>query len=339
MSVYTLCARNMSCFTEEQLNRISHLIKEIEKLSDVEKLFLYLQLPSGKTDSNANNNGNNNNNTSGSSKMTHGAGILKSELFSKKPDMETTQTYTWILSHLEVDPSVSLPKQEVYDEYRAFCQSNRFEPLCVADFGKAMKHAFPCIKPRRLGQRGNSRYCYSGLRKKYKIQPPILPDMIEPTFCMDNDCSQAYNQIIKDCRDNPDECPLNHRTTFSLYQGDQQPQQHAPPQQQIPPSLSSQHAPSVAQLHSNTNTPSSSNNINNNNNNNNNCSLSGAINSTITSNNNINYGYTAHSWLDSSASPFQSPASTPYPSATYSGYVTHQDMIQDYYSDDCSRYT
>lgn len=105
-------------------------------------------------------------------------GIQRSlDLFSKKPDQETTQTYTWILSHLEIDPNVSLPKQEVYDEYRAFCQANRFEPLCVADFGKAMKHAFPCIKPRRLGQRGNSRYCYSGLRKKYKIQPPNLPDI------------------------------------------------------------------------------------------------------------------------------------------------------------------
>lgn len=100
-----------------------------------------------------------------------------SDIFSKKPDQETTQTYTWILSHLEEDPNVSLPKQEVYDEYRAFCQANRFEPLCVADFGKAMKHALPCIKPRRLGQRGNSRYCYSGLRKKYRIEPPGLPDL------------------------------------------------------------------------------------------------------------------------------------------------------------------
>lgn len=133
-----------------------------------------------------------------------------SDLFSKKPDQETTQTYTWILSHLEVDPNVSLPKQEVYDEYRHFCQINRFEPLCVADFGKAMKHAFPCIKPRRLGQRGNSRYCYSGLRKRYKIQPPNLPDMIEPTFCIDNDCSQTYNQIIERCQENPDEFPITN---------------------------------------------------------------------------------------------------------------------------------
>lgn len=139
----------------------------------------------------------------------------RSDLFAKKPDQETTQTYTWILSHLEVDPSVSLPKQEVYDEYRAFCQANRFEPLCVADFGKAMKHAFPCIKPRRLGQRGSSRYCYSGLRKKYKLQAPNIIELIEPTFCMDNDCSQAYNQIIRDCPNNPSECSLNARNQFN----------------------------------------------------------------------------------------------------------------------------
>lgn len=58
------------------------------------------------------------------------------------------------------DPTVSLPKHEVYEEYRRFCQASRFEPLCVADFGKAMKHVFPKVKPRRLGQRGNSKYCY-----------------------------------------------------------------------------------------------------------------------------------------------------------------------------------
>lgn len=40
----------MNCFTEEQLNRISHLIQEIEKLSDVEKLLLYIQLPSGRVE-------------------------------------------------------------------------------------------------------------------------------------------------------------------------------------------------------------------------------------------------------------------------------------------------
>ena len=70
---------------------------------------------------------------------------------------------------------MSLPKHEVYEEYRQFCTDNKFEPLCVADFGKAMKSIFPRVKPRRLGQRGNSKYCYSGLRKRHTIEPPELP--------------------------------------------------------------------------------------------------------------------------------------------------------------------
>lgn len=40
----------MNCLNEEQLNRIAHLVREIEKLSDIEKLILYLQLPCGKTE-------------------------------------------------------------------------------------------------------------------------------------------------------------------------------------------------------------------------------------------------------------------------------------------------
>ncbi|XP_074599241.1 uncharacterized protein LOC141853705 isoform X2 [Brevipalpus obovatus] len=40
-----------------------------------------------------------------------------------------------------------------------------------------MKHIFPKVKPRRLGQRGNSRYCYSGLRKKVSLTAPSLPDL------------------------------------------------------------------------------------------------------------------------------------------------------------------
>lgn len=38
-----------------------------------------------------------------------------------------------------------------------------------------MKHVFPHVKPRRLGQRGNSKYCYSGLKKKFLLNAPELP--------------------------------------------------------------------------------------------------------------------------------------------------------------------
>lgn len=40
----------MSCFTQEQLNKISNLVREVEKLNDTEKLLLYLQLPCGRTE-------------------------------------------------------------------------------------------------------------------------------------------------------------------------------------------------------------------------------------------------------------------------------------------------
>lgn len=40
-----------------------------------------------------------------------------------------------------------------------------------------MKQVFPDIKPRRLGTRGHSRYCYAAMRKATKLQTPFLPDL------------------------------------------------------------------------------------------------------------------------------------------------------------------
>jgi hypothetical protein len=40
-----------------------------------------------------------------------------------------------------------------------------------------MKQVFPDIRPRRLGTRGHSRYCYAAMRKATKLQPPHLPDL------------------------------------------------------------------------------------------------------------------------------------------------------------------
>jgi hypothetical protein len=40
-----------------------------------------------------------------------------------------------------------------------------------------MKQVFPNVRPRRLGTRGHSRYCYSGLRKKGELSPPLLADL------------------------------------------------------------------------------------------------------------------------------------------------------------------
>lgn len=40
-----------------------------------------------------------------------------------------------------------------------------------------MKQVFPSIRPRRLGTRGNSRYCYAALRKTTQLAPPSLPEL------------------------------------------------------------------------------------------------------------------------------------------------------------------
>lgn len=58
-----------------------------------------------------------------------------------------------------------------------YCTRNSMKPLSTADFGKVMKQVYPRVRPRRLGTRGNSRYCYAGMRKRVKLDPPTLPNI------------------------------------------------------------------------------------------------------------------------------------------------------------------
>lgn len=92
---------------------------------------------------------------------------------------EINHTINWVRSHLEPDPNVSIPKKDVYDDYIAFCARVNIKPLSTADFGKVMKQVFPSVRPRRLGTRGHSRYCYAAMRKATKLDPPLLPDLTE----------------------------------------------------------------------------------------------------------------------------------------------------------------
>lgn len=164
----------------ESRKKISSLLNEIQLLSDVEKLFLYIQLPtSSKSSASTLLSG-----IAGGDSLlataTNGARDnpkLKNPGTGKKAELEAAQTYAWIRTHLAEDPAYSLPKQEVYDDYKQFAQAHKFDALCVADFGKAMKQVFPGVKPRRLGQRGNSKYCYSGLKKKFSIETHAPPKL------------------------------------------------------------------------------------------------------------------------------------------------------------------
>lgn len=62
-----------------------------------------------------------------------------------------------------------------------------------------MKQVFPDIRPRRLGTRGHSRYCYAAMRKATKLQPPHLPDLSMPndSSSKDADDDEATWRVIK----------------------------------------------------------------------------------------------------------------------------------------------
>ncbi|XP_045761049.1 uncharacterized protein LOC123864549 isoform X2 [Maniola jurtina] len=143
--------------SQEGRQRVSQILEAVEALSGAERLLLYLRLPTGVPPHDP----------------------LKQPINPLGSRAELQQTVTWIQTHLEVDPDVSLPKQDVYDEYIAHCMSSNMKPLSTADFGKVMKQVYPSVRPRRLGTRGNSRYCYAGLRKKIKLEVPHLPDLGE----------------------------------------------------------------------------------------------------------------------------------------------------------------
>lgn len=72
---------------------------------------------------------------------------------------------------------------------RSYCGRVNIKPLSTADFGKVMKQVFPNIRPRRLGTRGNSRYCYAAMRKATKLECPMLPEIGSST----NDEEGGFN--------------------------------------------------------------------------------------------------------------------------------------------------
>ncbi|KAI4825998.1 hypothetical protein KUCAC02_021657 [Chaenocephalus aceratus] len=152
-------------------SKVDSILQDVEKFTDIEKLYLYLKLPSGPSS------GNDKScmcficfpisihhpnpqilpiwteNERGSS--TPGLCDQSSMSSSRTQQM---YAFNWIRNHLEEHPETSLPKQEVYDEYKSYCDNLGYNPLSAADFGKIMKNVFPNMKARRLGMRGKSKY-------------------------------------------------------------------------------------------------------------------------------------------------------------------------------------
>ncbi|KAJ8734004.1 hypothetical protein PYW07_014555 [Mythimna separata] len=207
--------------SQEGRQRVAQLLEAVEALSGAERLLLYLRLPTGVPQHDP----------------------LKQPINPLGSRAELQQTVTWIQTHLEVDPDVSLPKQDVYDEYIAHCMSSNMKPLSTADFGKVMKQVYPTVRPRRLGTRGNSRYCYAGLRKKIKLEVPQLPDLgessKEPT-----PASRENERIVCDWAETKLGMKFSSVSELSRHLASMTTQ-HAPPgpASASPPPLPQTHAP------------------------------------------------------------------------------------------------
>ncbi|KAM7373746.1 hypothetical protein PAMP_008575 [Pampus punctatissimus] len=90
---------------------------------------------------------------------------LKSNIHSSDSSSFNTadqlHTCNWIRSHLEEHSDTCLPKQDVYETYKRYCENLQHRPLSAANFGKIIRDIFPNIKARRLGGRGQSKYPFS----------------------------------------------------------------------------------------------------------------------------------------------------------------------------------
>ncbi|XP_044738958.1 dual specificity protein kinase splA [Chrysoperla carnea] len=156
--------------SEESRLRIHQILELVSALTSPEKLLLYLRLPTDTQPI---------------------SDPLRQPLNPLGSRSEISQTINWIRTHLEEDSQVAMQKQDVYEEYTAYCLENEMKALSTADFGKVMKQVYPKVRPRRLGTRGNSKYCYAGLRKRVKLEAPILPDLLDFPKSTEFPCSQA----------------------------------------------------------------------------------------------------------------------------------------------------
>ncbi|MGH0150655.1 UNVERIFIED_CONTAM: hypothetical protein FKN15_033952 [Acipenser sinensis] len=93
---------------------------------------------------------------------------------------------SWIRSHLEEHTDTCLPKQDVYESYKRYCDNLQYRALSAANFGKIIRDVFPNIKARRLGGRGH------GIRRKTVLNMPLLPSLD-----LKNDPSSTERQCLE----------------------------------------------------------------------------------------------------------------------------------------------
>lgn len=90
--------------------------------------------------------------------------VREEENGSSAEKFRQTFAMAWLKKNCELSPDASVPRNRIYARYVELCAEYSLKPLNPASFGKLVRVAYPGIKTRRLGVRGQSKYHYCGFR-------------------------------------------------------------------------------------------------------------------------------------------------------------------------------
>ncbi|XP_062512492.1 DNA-binding protein RFX5-like [Corticium candelabrum] len=123
---------------------ISRILDDVDRLSDKDKLLLYLKMPVGE-------------------KAQRNCCSLDSVSTTKMNNVQRSkvEAQQWLRANYEELQNCSVGRQEVYDHYRKSCELANARALNQQDFGKVVKHVFRSVTYRRLGNRSNSKYLFT----------------------------------------------------------------------------------------------------------------------------------------------------------------------------------
>jgi hypothetical protein len=82
----------------------------------------------------------------------------------------------WLKVAYTTAPGYTVPRQGLYQSYVLTCADYGMKEINSASFGKAVRAAYPGIKTRRLGVRGNSKYHYQSMRPALLVECTRLND-------------------------------------------------------------------------------------------------------------------------------------------------------------------
>jgi hypothetical protein len=86
----------------------------------------------------------------------------------------TAWARTWLQKSFTPSNGFTVPRQGLFHSYCLASEDYGLGHINAASFGKAVRAAFPGIKTRRLGHRGNSKYHYVALRPALQIEAQRL---------------------------------------------------------------------------------------------------------------------------------------------------------------------